>query len=470
MFVHYLQYMYIERIYTGCLSEAAYYIESGGEAAIVDPMREPQPYLELAARRGATIRYVFETHFHADFVSGHIDIARQTGASIVFGPGANADYDIYVGTHGEEFQLGVVSIKLLHTPGHTLESSCFLLMDERHNPHSVFTGDTLFVGDVGRPDLAVNSEFNREQLAGILYDSIESKLKTLPNYVVVFPGHGAGSACGKSISSDSHSTIGIQKETNYALKAKSKEEFIKLVTDGLAVPPGYFFMDAVINRKGYDPFDQVMQNAHYPLTVDQIKLAIINTNTYIIDTRSVASFVKGYIPGSIFIGLEGNFAPIAGTLLDPKSRLILVAENGQEKEAITRLVRIGYENIIGFLDGGFNVWHKSGEEFETIDTITAEKFEEQFRFSSCTAIDVRNPDEWVPGFVSGARLISLQDLESHMNEIDQQKPCFVYCAGGYRSMIATSLLKRRGFKNVVNVLGGMKRIRQTPISIRQLST
>jgi len=343
-------------------------------------------------------------------------------------------------------------------------------MDERHNPHSVFTGDTLFVGDVGRPDLAVNSELDREQLAGILYDSIESKIKTLPNYIVVYPGHGAGSACGKSISSDAHSTIGIQKETNYALKAKSREEFIKLVTDGLTVPPGYFFMDAVINRKGYEPFEQVMNNSFLPMLVAQIQLAVAGANACVIDTRSITSFVKGYIPGSIFIGLEGNFAPLAGTLLNSKSRLILVAENGKEKEAITRLVRIGYENIVGFLDGGFDEWIKSGQEFETIDTISAEKFEEQFRFNSCTVIDVRNPDEWVPGFVSGARLISLQDIESHMSEIDQHKPCYVYCAGGYRSMIATSILKRRGFKNVVNVLGGMKKIRQTPISIRQLTS
>ena len=462
--------MYIERIYTGCLSEAAYYIEAGNEAAIIDPMREPQPYLELAARRGATIKYVFETHFHADFVSGHLDIARLTGASIVFGPGARADYEIYVGTNGEEFQLGNVTIKLLHTPGHTLESSCFLLMDERHNPHSVFTGDTLFVGDVGRPDLAVSSEFNREQLAGILYDSIESKLKTLPNYVVVYPGHGAGSACGKSIALDAYSTIGIQKETNYALKAKNKEEFIKLVTEGLTVPPGYFFMDALTNRKGYEPFDELMKNAYNPMSVAQTKTALLEPDATFIDTRSIDSFIKGFIPGSIFIGLEGNFAPLVGLLLDPKSRLIIISENGREKEAITRLMRIGYENVGGFLEGGFEAWIKSGEAFDTIATISAEKFEEQYRFNSCTAIDVRNPDEWIPGFVSGARLISLQDLNLHLSEIDQQKLCYIYCAGGYRSMIATSLLKRKGFKNVVNVLGGMKRIRKTPISIRQLTS
>ena len=461
--------MYIEQLYTSCLAEAAYYIESDGEAAIIDPMREVSAYLELAQSRGAVIKYVFETHFHADFVSGHLDLAAKTGAKIVYGPTASPLYSIICASDGQEFAIGRVTLKVLHTPGHTLESSCFLLLDERHHPHSIFTGDTLFVGEVGRPDLAVKENLSKFELAGMLYESIESKLKPLPNYVVVYPGHGAGSACGKSIGKETFSTIGIQKNQNYALKARSKEDFVKLVTEGLNDPPAYFFMDALINRKGYESIDAVITRNNTPIAIADFKTIIGKANTIVIDCRTAEAFGSGFIPGSINIGLDGSFAMIAGGLLKPETTLVLVTDPGKNEEAILRLSRIGYENVVGYLEGGINAWISAGEEVDSIPSVDAILFSHNYRYTDNMVLDVRYPDEWVPGFVAGAKLIELFKLEQKVKELDREKNIYIYCAGGYRSMVAASILRRLGFKNIYNISGGMKKIQKTPIPIRQLT-
>ncbi len=461
--------MYIEQLYTSCLAEAAYYIESDGEAAIIDPMREVSAYLDLAQKRGAVIKYVFETHFHTDFVSGLLDLAAKTGAEIVYGPTANPSYSIICATDGQEFKIGRVTLKVLHTPGHTLESSCFLLLDERHHPHSIFTGDTLFVGEVGRPDLAVKENLTKFELAGMLYESIESKLKPLPNYVVVYPGHGEGSACGKAIGKEAFSTIGIQKSQNYALKARSKEDFVKLVTEGLNDPPAYFFMDAVINRKGYDSIDTVIKRNNKPLTVSELKKSIEKQNAIIVDCRTADAFGAGFIPGSVNIGLDGSFAMIAGGLLNPEIPIILVVESGKNVEAILRLSRIGYENVVGYLEGGIEAWKNAGEKVDTIPSVDAILFLHNFRYTDNVVLDVRFPDEWVPGFVAGAKLIELFKLEQKVKELDREKNIYIYCAGGYRSMVAASILHRLGFKNLFNISGGMKKIQKTAIPIRQIT-
>ena len=461
--------MYIEQLYTSCLAEAAYYIESDGEAAIIDPMREVSAYLELARKRGAVIKYVFETHFHADFVSGHIDLAAKTGAQIVYGPTAKPSYSIICATDGQEFKIGRVSLKVLHTPGHTLESSCFLLLDERHHPHSIFTGDTLFVGEVGRPDLAIKEDLTKFELAGMLYESIESKLKPLPNYVVVYPGHGQGSACGKSIGKEAFSTIGIQKNQNYALKASSKEDFVKLVTEGLNDPPAYFFMDALINRQGYENIDSILKRNNNPLSISDLKKYADKGNAIVIDCRTAEAFGSCFIPGSINIGLDGSFALIAGSLLDPKIPLVLITESDKNEEAILRLLRIGYENVSGYLDGGIEAWKEAGEITDSIQTVEAELFAHNFRYTDNMVLDVRNPDEWVSGFVAGAKLIELCKLEQKVKELDREKNIYIYCAGGYRSMVAASVLKRLGYKNIYNIAGGIKKIQKTPIPMRQLT-
>ena len=462
--------MYIEQLYTDCLAAAAYYIESGGEAAVIDPMRDPQPYIDLAAKRGTKIKYIFETHFHSDFVGGHLDLAQRTGADIILGPGADAEYAIHVAADGEEFKLGFISLRVLHTPGHTIEACCFLLLDERQNPHSVFTGDTLFVDDVGRPDQTVDANLNIRKMAGVLYDSIENKLLSLPNYVIVYPAHGAGSQCGKSIGTERHSSIGIQKQTNYALKAGNKEEFIKLVTDGLNDPPVYFSRIALMNRKQCESFEAVLEKNLNPVSIDDLKLQLKKENTLVIDTRASDVFEVGFIPGSVFIGLDGSYAATAGSVVNPASNLIVVADVGLEKEAISKLARVGLENVAGYVEGGFASLLLAVEPIDKIKTISAEDFEELFRYNSCTVLDVRNPDEWVPGFVAGAKLIALGTLKNQLNELDRNKPCFIYCGNGYRSMVAASLLKSYGYDNVVNITGGMMKIRKTAISIKQLTS
>lgn len=455
--------MKIEQIYTGCLAQGAYYVESEGEAAVIDPLREVQPYLDRASNERAKIKYVFETHFHADFVSGHLDLAGKTGASIVFGPNAQTTFDAHIAKDGEEFKLGKVFIKVLHTPGHTMESSCFLLLDENRKPHAVFTGDTLFIGDVGRPDLAQKSDLTMADLAGHLYDSLRNKLMTLPDETIVYPAHGAGSACGKNMSSETVSTIGAQKAANYALKAgMTKEEFIKEVTDGLLAPPKYFPQNVKMNKEGYTSIDKVMQKAVHPFSPIAFEEAVNATGAVILDVRNETDFVKGFIPNAIFIGLDGQFAPWVGALItDVTQPIALVAPQEREKEAITRLSRVGFDNVIGYLDGGFEAWKNAGKEMDTMGSLNVEKFEKVFRMHSADSImDVRRPGEYSAEHIKDADNFPLDYLNDFMSELDKNKEYFVHCAGGYRSVIAGSILKARGFDKIVNIEGGFKAIKE----------
>lgn len=451
--------MYVQQLYTSCLAEAAYYIESNGEAAIIDPLRETEPYIQLAKERGATIKYVFETHFHADFVSGHIDLAKKTGAKIIYGPSAKAEYDITVAKDEQLFPLGNLKIQVLHTPGHTLESSCFLLYDDHNVPYACFTGDTLFVGDVGRPDLAVKSDLSREDLAGLLYESIQKKIKTLPDDVIVYPGHGAGSACGKNIGAETWSTIGMQKKLNYAMQPMSKEEFIHVVTDGLTEPPKYFFVDAAINKKGYEPIDEVMKRNVQKLSLEEFEI-IVDNGVTILDARQAEVFEKGFIPNSVNIGLNGQYAVWVGSLIDSKEPLVLVTEEGNEEEAILRLARVGYENVKGYLKGGFKAWKDSGRKVDQIEVMHPITFEKQYTPDE-HVIDVRNEGEWVSGVIDGAQLIPLTRLNRELGILDKNQKYYVHCAGGYRSMMACSILRKNGFQKVVNITGGINLLKET---------
>jgi hydroxyacylglutathione hydrolase len=457
--------MYIEQLYTGCLAEAAYYIESNGEAAIIDPLRETEPYVDLAKKRNAKIKYVFETHFHADFVSGHIDLAKKTGAVIVYGPTAETGFDSLIAHDNELFSIGKIKLKVLHTPGHTMESSCYLLIDENGKEQAVFTGDTLFVGDVGRPDLAIKSNLTIEDLAGFLYESLETKIKILADDVVVYPGHGAGSACGKNIGKETFSTIGVQKKMNYALQAKTKEEFVKAVTEGLAAPPTYFFMDAMLNKKGYTNIDEVMQKNTIALNVNEFESAIVK-GAMVLDTRDADIFEKGYIKGAINIGLNGQYAPWVGALLDPKVPLLILAEEGKEAEAVLRLARVGYENVLGYLKGGIATWKNAGKAMETVVGIDPDEFVKTIQEQD-NIIDVRNPGEWTGGVIEGAQLIALAELEKKLNELDKNKHYYVHCAGGYRSMMASSILKKNGFTNIINVRGGINKLKEAGLKLVQ---
>jgi glyoxylase-like metal-dependent hydrolase (beta-lactamase superfamily II)/rhodanese-related sulfurtransferase len=460
--------MYIEQLYTGCLAEAAYYIESKGEAAIIDPLRETQPYIELAQKRNAKIKYVFETHFHADFVSGHIDLAKKTGASIVYGPNAEAGYEIRVAKDSEEFVLGDVKIKVLHTPGHTMESSCFLLKDENGKEVAVFTGDTLFVGDVGRPDLAVKSDLTKEDLAGHLYDSLNTKIKTLADDVIVYPGHGAGSACGKNIGKETFSTIGQQKKSNYALQPMTKQEFVHAVIDGLSEPPKYFFVDAMLNKNGYSSIEEVMTKNTLPLSIEEFEKEIKN-GAVVLDARDADTFEKAYIPGAINIGLNGQYAPWVGALLDAHAPLLLVADAGKETEAVLRLARVGYENVHGYLQGGIEAWKNAGKKTETIDSISATEFVSKINNSS-HILDVRKKGEVETGMIENAQHICLSGFQNKVDELDKNQHYFIHCAGGYRSMMAASIMKQKGFNNVTNVRGGMGKIKETGIKLVQPET
>jgi hydroxyacylglutathione hydrolase len=439
--------MYIEQLYTNCLAEAAYYIESEGEAAIIDPLRETEPYVQLAEKRGAKIKYVFETHFHADFVSGHLDLSRLVNAPIIYGPLADTTYKVYNAEDGEVFQLGKVRIKTLHTPGHTPESTCYLLFDESNKPHAVFTGDTLFVGDVGRPDL-LDGKMSKEDLASMLYDSLNVKIKTLPDDVIVYPAHGPGSACGKNIGKETQSTIGQQKKFNYALKDMSREEFIAKVTDGILPPPQYFFEDARINKQGYEPIEEVIRGGQQPLSAQEVK-EVVRNGAIILDTRTADDFEKGFIPGSINIGLNGQFAVWVGTLIDITKNIILVTEPGKEYEAVLRLARVGYENVIGYLKDGVSSWP---EKLETVNSINAEELKNKLKSSSI--IDVRKPGEWSAGHLKEASFVPLADFPSNLDGLDKNKSYIVHCGGGYRSMTAISIMKNHGFKNLINVYGG----------------
>jgi len=445
--------MYIKQLYTNCLSQAAYYIESDGEALVIDPLREPEPYLELAKERNAEIKYVFETHFHADFVSGHLDLSDKTGAVIVYGPGAKPAYQALIAFDGEKFNLGKIKIKVLHTPGHTIESVCFLLYNELNEPYCIFTGDTLFVGDVGRPDL-LSGNLSKEVLAGMLYDSLNSKIKTLPDHVIVYPGHGAGSACGKNIGKETVSTIGEQKQNNYALKDISREIFIKNVTEGLAAPPPYFFKDAHININGYDKYEKLMRRETRAFSIAEFKNEVAK-GAIILDTRLAEEFGNGFIAGSVNIGLNGDFAVWAGTLLEFNKALVIIATPGKEKESITRLARIGYDNVKGFLQGGIDTWKNAELELDNILSIEYSQLDLFTSGKNFIFLDVRRPGENECLKLENSLRIPLNTLGELANGLDKARPYLLYCAGGYRSMIAVSILKRAGIKEVLNLKGGI---------------
>ncbi len=437
--------MHIEQLYTKCLSQSSYFIESNGEAVVIDPIRESDPYLEMAAQHKAKIKYVFETHFHADFVSGHIDLAQKAGAQIVYGPNAKTGFDAIIAEDNQEFKVGDLTFRVLHTPGHTPESASYLLIDSEGKDYAVFTGDTLFVGDVGRPDLAVKSDLTKEDLAGMLYESLQSKIIPLADEVIVYPGHGAGSSCGKNLGNETWSTIGQQKLTNYALEDRTKEKFIEVVTDGLAEPPSYFFEDAKINKDGYEPIDEVMNQNLKALTTDEFAREI-EAGTLVLDTRSPKDYESGHIPGSINIGLGGQYAIWVGTLIEIDTSLAVVADPGKEDEAILRLARVGYENVKGYLDGGFDSW-----EGEIAQTKIIEPNELQ---ADVNILDVRKPDEFAAGHIVGAKNFSLQNLREELISLDPKQSYFVHCKSGYRSTIACSILEQNGFNDVINIHGG----------------
>lgn len=441
--------MYIEQLYTNCLAEAAYYIESEGEAAIIDPIRETEPYIALAKKRNASIKYIFETHFHADFVSGHIDLAKKVNAPIIYGPRANPDYEVHRAVDGEEFMLGKILLKVLHTPGHTPESSCFLLLDEARRPYAVFTGDTLFVGDVGRPDL-LDGIMTSQEMASMLYDSLNTKIKTLPDATIVYPAHGPGSACGKNIGKETFSTIGEQKKFNYALKDQSREDFIAQVTDGISPPPKYFFEDARINKQGYSSVDHVLKKSNQPLSVQEFKTAV-KGGALLLDTRKADDFEKGFIKGSVNIGLNGQYAVWVGTLINIHQPIVLVAQEGTEHESVLRLARIGFENVVGYLKNGIEAWD---EKLETVHSISADELQKEMQQQDVTILDVRKQGEWNTSRLKDAQFVPLASFPKNLKELDRHKPYIVHCGGGYRSMTAISIMKNEGFTNLTNVYGG----------------
>lgn len=450
--------MYIEQLYTNCLSEAAYYIESEGEAAIIDPLRDIEVYLDIASQRNARIKYIFETHFHADFVSGHIDLQKTTGATIVYGPETQAGFKMHLSKDGETFTIGNIQIEVLHTPGHTLESTCYLLKDEKGKDHAVFTGDTLFVGDVGRPDLAQKgNEITMQDLAGMMYESLQKKIMPLADDVIVYPAHGPGSSCGKNLGPNTHSTIGKEKADNYALKAVSKQDFIDVVTDGLAAPPKYFPINAQINKNGYESLDSVLQKGLTPLGVNVFKEVSERSDVLILDTRKATLFTEGFVPGSISIGLEGRFAEWAGSLLPFDKTFLLVAEAGKEKESIVRLARVGFDKFAGYLEGGFDVWKNAGETIDLIVDVEASELAIDLKFDEkILVLDVRKETEFDDGHLVNAVNIPLNILTdpASMADIEDTNNVYVHCAGGYRSVIAASMMKRQGIHNIRNVLGG----------------
>jgi glyoxylase-like metal-dependent hydrolase (beta-lactamase superfamily II)/rhodanese-related sulfurtransferase len=458
--------MKVEQIYTGCLAEAAYYIESNGEAVIIDPLRDVEPYIEKAKADNAKIKYVLETHFHADFVSGHLDLAKKTGATIVYGPTAQPGFQAYVAKDNELLKVGNVTIKVLHTPGHTMESTTFLLRDENGKDYAIFTGDTLFLGDVGRPDLAIKQgEITREDLAGFLFDSLRNKIMPLADEVIVYPGHGAGSACGKKMSKETEGKLGDQKMFNYALRADmTREEFVKEVTTGLVDPPQYFPKNAVMNKMGYSSIDEVREQGTQALSVRAFKAAWEGNEAMVLDTRHEREFVKGYIPGSVFIGLDGDFAPWVGALItDLKMPILIVAEPGRELEVVDRLARVGYDNPIGYLKGGFAAWAEAGEDVEVMEEVTPAEFAEKFKKEPIGLLDVRKASEYNAEHLVGATNFPLDFINKNMAQLDREKKYYVHCLGGYRSVIAVSILQSRGFENLVNISGGYKELQETDL-------
>ena len=456
--------MDIKQIYTGCLAQGSYYIKCNGEAAIVDPLREVQQYIDMAEKDGVKIKYIFETHFHADFVSGHVTLAEKTGAEIIYGPTAKTDFDSIIANAGQKFKVGKLEIEVLHTPGHTMESSCFLLYDKRGNQHSLFSGDTVFLGDVGRPDLAQKAvDMTQEDLAGMLYDSIREKIMPLNDDVIIYPGHGAGSACGKNMSSETIGTLGHEKNTNYALRADmTKGEFVAELCEGLPKPLEYFGLNVAMNKHGYKSIDEVIENGHNLLKVEDFINTSTSTEALILDVRHQKEFIKGFIPGSIFIGLSGTFAPWVGALLvDVKMPLILVAEPGTEVEAITRLSRVGFDNVIGILDGGFESWRNAGKDIDSLNAVDASTLADKVNSNENTkVVDVRRPGEYEAEHVEGASHAPLSFLTDYLDRLPNEQ-FYVHCAGGYRSVIANSILKKNGIHNAIEVLGGFNAIKKT---------
>ena len=455
--------MKVEQIYTGCLAQGAYYIESEGEAAVIDPLREVAPYIQRAQKDGAKIKYVLETHFHADFVSGHLDLAKETGATIVYGPTAVPSFKAHIATDGEILELGKVKIKVIHTPGHTMESTCFLLIDENGKETGLFSGDTLFIGDVGRPDLAqkVKAELTEDILAGHLYESLRNKILPLADDIIVYPAHGAGSACGKNMSKETTDTLGHQKATNYALQPMAKEEFKKQVLTGLVAPPSYFPMNVLMNIQGYDSIQDVLKRGQHALSPAAFEAAANETGALILDTRNPEDFAKGFIPNSINIGIDGNFAPWVGTMIpDIKQQILIVAEPGREEEIVTRLARVGYDFCIGYLEGGFEAWKKAGQEVDVIPQIDVDQLYEMIAKGE-NVLDVRKKSEYDSEHVIDAENAPLDFINDSMQLINKNKTYFVYCAGGYRSMIFNSTLRARGFDNLVDVKGGFKAIKES---------
>lgn len=458
--------MKIEQIYTGCLAQGAYYIESNGEAAVIDPLREVQSYIDMADNNGAKIKYIFETHFHADFVSGHVTLSEKTGAPIIYGPNANPKFDCIVAEDNQVFSIGDVSIKVLHTPGHTMESTTYLLLDENGKEHAIFSGDTLFLGDVGRPDLAQKAaSMTQEELAGTLYDSLRNNIMTLPDDTIVYPGHGAGSACGKNMSKETVGSIGDQKQNNYALRADmTKEEFIKEVTDGLLPPPAYFPLNVKLNKEGYESIDEVLKKGDNALNPKAFEAAANETGAVVLDVRHQNNFVNGHVPRSIFIGIDGGFAPWVGAMIkDVEQPILLITPEGRLEETITRLSRVGFDNIIGYLEGGFDAWKSAGMEIDTIKSITADEFAQIRNNETIKVMDVRKNSEYLSEHVIDAENAPLDDINKHLAEFSGDETSYVHCAGGYRSVIAASILKSRGIHNVVDVKGGFGAIKNTDV-------
>ncbi len=459
--------MKIEQIYTGCLAQGAYYITSNGEAAIIDPLRETAPYLERLEKDKVVLKYIFETHFHADFVSGHIDLSKKTGAAIVYGPNAESDFDMIVAKDGQEFKIGDITIKALHTPGHTMESTTYLIKDENGKDYAIFSGDTLFLGDVGRPDLAQKSaNMTQEDLAGLLYDSLMNKIIPLADEIIVYPAHGAGSACGKNMSKETTDNLGNQKKNNYALNQPNKLAFIQAVTEGLTPPPAYFGENVSMNKKGYKNFDQVLEKGLNPLTPDEFEALAENQNALILDTRKDTLFFKGLIPQSVNIGIAGDFAPWIGSLIvDVNQPLLIVTEKNLEEEVITRLSRVGFDNVLGYLEGGFDAWLKSGKEADTVDRISAFQFSREFEQGKDLVIDIRKESEYSLEHIDGAVNQPLAQINDWINEINPEKHFYLHCAGGYRSMAASSILIARGFRNFTEIEGGFQEIKKMELPL-----
>ena len=458
--------MKVEQIYTGCLAQGAYYIESNGEVAIIDPLREVSPYLERAQNDKAKIKYIFETHFHADFVSGHVTLAEKSGAEIVFGPNAETSYDAHIAKDNEEFKLGDVTIIALHTPGHTMESTSYVLRDKDGKDYALFSGDTLFLGDVGRPDLAQKAGvLTEEDLAGFLYDSLRTKIMTLADDVIVYPAHGAGSACGKNLSKETVGSIGDQKKTNYALRADmTKKEFIKEVTDGLLPPPAYFPLNVKLNKEGYKHIDEIIKTGANPMSVEDFEKVANETDALVLDVRHQSEFIKGFIPRSIFIGIDGGFAPWVGALVkDIEQPILLVVPEGREEEVVIRLSRVGFDNTLGYLDGSFEAWKDSGKEVDTLRSVSAETLENEINENNVPVFDIRKPGEYDNEHIVDVPSTPLDYINSHIDEFPSDKDFYVHCAGGYRSVIASSILKSRGIHNVIDVAGGYGAIKNTGI-------